>query len=237
MPYVTNSVCHIWLCRLYCRPSPCESTYFASQGYYVLLTFGSSSTSIRSYDSIHSVQLQLDRLKRSIDEASRAAKQPAGRFLQNDSDRGFIRNLRNLLHAAKQFHTSASSSAGSNREGTTGPWIANDDQAYSMSGDFPPIKRRWVENYVRAGRDRGLLPMDSPHMAHNTLRPVMSPRQSQPSSKAASLADIESITSQAALYKASMMAKRQGDEENRNEENVDDYDDDCDDSEAEHGFQ
>ncbi|KAH8772525.1 hypothetical protein F5883DRAFT_455391, partial [Diaporthe sp. PMI_573] len=195
------------------------------------------STSMRSYDSIHSVQIKLDMLKKSIDDASRATLQPTRGFSRNDSDLRLIHNLHKLLDAAKKFHTSASSTAGSVREGTTGPWVTNNSQAVSEVGDFPPSRRRWVENYVRAGRHQGTFSPGNPHAADDTGRQAVPAQRAEPSPKDESFTEIESITSQAALYDTSMVAKDQGDEENKDVRIADDYEDECDDAEAERGFQ
>jgi hypothetical protein len=176
-------------------------------------------------------------LKKSIDDASRATLQPTRGFSRNDSDLRLIHNLHKLLDAAKKFHTSASSTAGSVREGTTGPWVTNSSQAVSEVGEFPPSRRRWVENYVRAGRHQGTISPGSPHAADDTGRQAAPAQLAEPSPKDESFTEIESITSQAALYDTSMVARDQGDEENKDVRNADDYEDECDDAEAERGFQ
>lgn len=197
------------------------------------------SPSKQSYDSIHSVQIKLDKLKESIDNASRANMRPTRDISHNNSDLRFIHNLRKLLGAAKQFHTSASSTAGSILEGTTGPWVTNSSQAVTGSevGDFPPSRRRWVEDYVRAGRQHGMFLPSSPHTADYTdLRDVPSQRV-EPLPKAETFVETESIISHAALYTNPTITKDQGYEENKDAKNSDGYDDECDDAEAERGFQ
>lgn len=176
-------------------------------------------------------------LKKSIHDASRAALQPIGGLSYSISDLRFIHNLRKLLDAAKQFHTSASSTAGSTREGTAGPWVTGNALDSSEIGEFPANRRRWVENYVRAGRDQGVWSPDSQHAAFNTQLRAMSPQWLQSSPKVASLAETESIDSHLALYEASPVAKEQSEEKIGNMENLYDDDDDCDDAEAEQGFQ
>lgn len=175
-------------------------------------------------------------LKKSIDDASKASLQPTGGYSYNESDLRFIHNLRELLNAARQFHTSASSTAGSIREGTSGPWVTSNSEGFSEAGDFPPNRRRWVENYIRAGRDPAMFPPDSPPEAPGTQRRAIPARQLQPSLKAAYFAETESISSQSGLYESSV-AKAQSDEKTRAVEDPDDCDDDCGDAEAEQGFQ
>ncbi|KUI57310.1 hypothetical protein VP1G_04587 [Cytospora mali] len=149
------------------------------------------SASLRSHDSIELVHFKLDVLKKSIEDAFGAAMRPAGGFSYNDSDLRLTHNLRKLLGAAKQFHSAASSTASTIRDGTiNGPWTAHGDRAISLMGDFPPTRRKWVEEYVRAGRHRRYQPPDSP--GEQTPPRAVSPRrpQSSPGSPSAASSTI-----------------------------------------------
>ncbi|KAK0384143.1 hypothetical protein NLU13_8232 [Sarocladium strictum] len=66
------------------------------------------------------------------------------------------RNLRDLAHAAKQFHSAASStassaanSARSDDDGSSAPWQSYAGAAVSLFGDFSDDLRERVEEYVR----------------------------------------------------------------------------------------
>lgn len=176
-------------------------------------------------------------LKKSIHDASRAALQPVSGLSYSISDLRFIHNLRKLLDAAKQFHTSASSTAGSTREGTTGPWVIENGQDFSETGEFPASRRRWVESYVRAGRDQDVLSPGGEHAPYNIRPGAISTQRLHSSPKSASFAETESINSHLALYEASPVTKEPAAEEIENIENTYDYDDDYNDAEAERGFQ
>ncbi|KUI63932.1 hypothetical protein VM1G_10655 [Cytospora mali] len=196
------------------------------------------SASLRSHDSIELVHLKLDVLKKSIEDAFGAAMRPAGGFSYNESDLRLTHNLRKLLDAAKQFHSAASSTASTIRDGTiNGPWTAHGDQAISLMGDFPPTRRKWVEEYVRAGRHRRYQSPDSP--GEQTPPRAVSPRRRQSSPGSPSAASSIVIDNVTAKILAEVDPEEKNAEENTGKEEEDDDDDDDAEAkaEAERAFQ
>lgn len=109
--------------------------------------------SLRNHASQEAILFELDRLKSSIDDALRASLRPAGGFshsLGDQSDAKVARNLRNLVEAARHFHSAASSTASTIRDGSSAQSQAG--RALSLMGDLPAFKRERVEAFIRAGR-------------------------------------------------------------------------------------
>lgn len=100
---------------------------------------------------------RLDQLKDSIDRALRNAKQGGGRQASVHGELQMDRNLRDLAHAAKHFHSAASSSAGSSPSsvpddgGSTAPWQSYPGAEISLFGDFTDDRRRRVMEFVQDG--------------------------------------------------------------------------------------
>lgn len=153
---------------------------------------------------------------------------PAGGLPYNQSDLRLTHNLRKLLDAATQFHSTASSTASTIRDGTNGHWMAHGDQAVSLMGDFPATRRQWVEEYVRTGRHQRYQSPDS--SGQQSPRRTLSPRRprSPPTSpRVTSFVAIDGIT-------ARPPAEVVSDEETEQvEKQDDDNDDDDDDDNAE----
>jgi hypothetical protein len=85
------------------------------------------------------ILFELDRLKSSIDEALLASLRPPQGFSHSlSSDSRVARNLRNLVQAARHFHSAASSTASTVRE-----------RSGSLVGDFPAYRRERVETFIR----------------------------------------------------------------------------------------
>ncbi|KAL1882808.1 hypothetical protein Daus18300_000446 [Diaporthe australafricana] len=180
------------------------------------------SLSLRNHSSQEAILFELDRLKSSIDEALRASIRPVGGFAHrpaDHSDARVARNLRNLAHAARHFHGTASSTASTIREGSRGgaPWQAypGADIDVSLMGDLPSFRRERVEEYVREGRrhrrslSSGLTsPSFSPAGGHNGTsgtsrlrRGSRSPRRPRPLSFSGAVETVtvpESVTVAAA---------------------------------------
>ncbi|RDA86288.1 hypothetical protein CP532_5682 [Ophiocordyceps camponoti-leonardi (nom. inval.)] len=125
------------------------------------------SLSVRNHASQDLILRELDRLDASINEALHASSRPVGGFYKSDNasfDARFGRNLRQLAEAAKHFHTTASSTAGTVRSD------GNDDapsQSYagaemSLYGDFPVSSRERVEEYVKRQTVRSPEPLPKP---------------------------------------------------------------------------
>ncbi|KAJ0116789.1 hypothetical protein J7T55_009940 [Diaporthe amygdali] len=115
--------------------------------------------SLRNHASQEAILFELDRLKSSIEEALRASIRPVGGFAHrpaDHSDARVARNLRNLAQAARHFHSAASTTASTIRDGSRGgaPWQAypGADVDVSLMGDLPSFRRERVEEYVREGR-------------------------------------------------------------------------------------
>lgn len=183
------------------------------------------------------VHLKLDVLKKSIDDAFGAAMRPAGGLSYNQSDLRLTHNLRKLLDAAKQFHSTASSTASTIRDGTNGHWMSHNNQAMSLMGEFPPNRRQWVEDYVRAGRhweyhSPDALGQQSPRRAISPRRP----RSPSGSPQATSFAAIDEVT---AKTPTDIVPDKENGErqEDKDEEDDEDYDDDNAEPEAEKAFQ
>ncbi|KAG8161794.1 hypothetical protein KVR01_008781 [Diaporthe batatas] len=117
------------------------------------------SLSLRNNASQEAILFELDRLKSSIDEALRASVRPAGSFAHRPadySDARVARNLKNLAQAARHFHSAASSTASTIRDGSRNgaPWqtYPGADVDVSLMGDLPSFRRERVEEYVREWR-------------------------------------------------------------------------------------
>ncbi|ROW09008.1 hypothetical protein VMCG_02680 [Cytospora schulzeri] len=190
------------------------------------------SISLRSHDSIDLVHLKLDVLKKSIDDAFGAAMRPAGGVSYNQSDLRLIQNLRKLLDAAKQFHSTASSTASTIRDGTNGHWMSHSDPAISLMGDFPPIRRQRVEDYVRAGRYQRYQSPDS--SGQRSPRRAMSPRRPRSPSRSPRVTSFSAIDEITAITPTEVVQEEKAEEVERQDNTEDDGDhDDDNNSEAE----
>lgn len=122
------------------------------------------SLSLRNNASQGLILQGLDDLKASIDRVmSRSwqnAKEAKGRTHESSvylyADAQMNRNLRDLAQAARQFHSAASSTAGSaansarsDDEGSSAPWQSYPGADVSLFGDFSDDLRERVEEYVR----------------------------------------------------------------------------------------
>lgn len=116
------------------------------------------SLSLRSNSSLDRVHVELDRLKRSIDDSLQAALPPPRRSTQRTSDRSearISRNLRDLAQAATRFHVAATSTAVSIRaEGSTPAWTSRQKSTPSVVNSIyprsPPVFRPDLEEDVSA---------------------------------------------------------------------------------------
>ncbi|KAH7310471.1 hypothetical protein B0I35DRAFT_74694 [Stachybotrys elegans] len=108
------------------------------------------SLTLRSNAAHSLVLLHLGRLKASIDEALHTSSRPLGGFhTSNKSESHVARNLRQLAEAAQSFHTTASSTAGTERSNHSDIlWPFGQSVAPSLVGDFPLLKREQVEHYL-----------------------------------------------------------------------------------------
>lgn len=97
------------------------------------------------------VLFELDRLKSSINEALRVSLRPAPGFHHSlASDSRVARNLRNLAEAARHFHSAASSTASTVRDGSMAPQRARvGGTSSSLFGDFPAYRQERVEMFIR----------------------------------------------------------------------------------------
>lgn len=104
------------------------------------------SLSLKSNASQDRILFELEQLKYSFKEALRLSLRPTGgrSLCQGDnSDARVSRNLHKLAAAAKQFHSAASSTSGTTRDGSNVSW-----HALSLVGDFPEHKQQRVRDFI-----------------------------------------------------------------------------------------
>lgn len=104
------------------------------------------SLSLKSNASQDKILFELEQLKYSFKEALRLSLRPTGRrtFCEGDNaDARVSRNLHKLAAAARQFHSAASSTSGTTRDGSNVSW-----RALSLIGDFPEHKQQRVKEFI-----------------------------------------------------------------------------------------
>ncbi|EEY16132.1 conserved hypothetical protein [Verticillium alfalfae VaMs.102] len=183
----------------------------------------SRSLSLRSNTSQAKILTELSTLKLSIEAALRVSRLPVGGFSQHFislPDARLCQNLWHLAEAAKQFHSAASSTASTVRADDSNASVRQLSRTgSSLAGDFPPIRRQWVEQCLRQGR------CQSPEFA----TPVLSKARTNPEE----LSDQKKWTSDSpALASDSapqVCEQRRSDEETEDEEEEEEEDDgeDC----------
>ncbi|RDA93659.1 hypothetical protein CP533_4883 [Ophiocordyceps camponoti-saundersi (nom. inval.)] len=145
------------------------------------------SLSVRNHASQDLILKELDRLDASINEALHASSRPVGGFYKSDNasfDARFGRNLRQLAEAAKHFHTTASSTAGTVRSDSSDdvPSQSYAGAEMSLCGDFPVSRRERVEEFINRQTVRSPEPIGKPsppltHPSNNDI-PVKLARSS-----------------------------------------------------------
>ncbi|RBQ98812.1 hypothetical protein VDGD_02712 [Verticillium dahliae] len=107
------------------------------------------SLSLRSNTSQAKILTELSTLKLSIEEALRVSRLPVGGFSPHFTslpDARLADNLWHLAEAAKQFHSAASSTASTVRADESNASVRQLSRTgSSLAGDFPSIRRQWVE--------------------------------------------------------------------------------------------
>lgn len=104
------------------------------------------SLSLKSNASQDRILFELEQLKYSFKEALRLSLRPIGGRLLCQGDKADARvsmNLHKLAAAAKQFHSAASSTSGTTRDGSNISW-----RALSLIGDFPEHKQQRVRDFI-----------------------------------------------------------------------------------------
>lgn len=119
-----------------------------------MLTRPYSSLSLKSNASQDQILFELEQLKHSFKEALRVSSRSSrgslrGRVEHNDAR--VSRNLHNLAAAAREFHSTASSTSGTTRAGSSNAQWQSIPPS-SLVGDFPAHRRQRVEEFVQAGR-------------------------------------------------------------------------------------
>lgn len=128
-----------------------------------------SSVSLRNSASQDAVLLALEQLKMSIDDALHASVLPC-----SHSDMRMSRNLRNLAEEARNFHSTASSTA-STIHGGSESWDNHPDTAaISLAGDLSPFKRERIKGFIDRQREHY-----QNHDAYSTLIPVSSESEAE----------------------------------------------------------
>ncbi|KAK1538955.1 uncharacterized protein CCOS01_00269 [Colletotrichum costaricense] len=116
------------------------------------------SLTLKSNASQTLIMDELSRLRLSIDRALEISARPSGVFthtLGHQSDARLSRNLQALAKAAKHFHSTASSTAGTSRgDRSDKTWQPTSSAAISLSGNFPSFKRERVERFINEGQPR-----------------------------------------------------------------------------------
>jgi len=121
------------------------------------------SLSLQNNVSQGVILAELDKLKSSIDEAFRASLHSTPGFGHRlNSHTRVSRNLRNLAEAARQFHSAASSSASTVRDGSIAPWGSHSNRPMSLLGDFPAYRRERVEMFLQDAVTRQSLGAETP---------------------------------------------------------------------------
>lgn len=119
----------------------------------MLTPMSPSSLSVKNHASHDLILDELHRLEASINEALHVSSRPIGGFLRTVDGPSSARvagNLRQLAEAARQFHTAASSTAGTVRgDRSEAPWQSYPGADISLFGDFPTSRREGVEEFLR----------------------------------------------------------------------------------------
>ncbi|KFX89962.1 hypothetical protein O988_08407 [Pseudogymnoascus sp. VKM F-3808] len=110
------------------------------------------SLSLRGNATQDIILRELARLKRTIEQSLQAALCHNDGFsntLGDPSDARVAQSLRDLAHAAKNFYTTASTTASSiNDANRTSDWNVQSDAAMSVSGALTPNKREQIHQYL-----------------------------------------------------------------------------------------
>ncbi|KFX91477.1 hypothetical protein V490_05880 [Pseudogymnoascus sp. VKM F-3557] len=110
------------------------------------------SLSLRGNATQDTILRELARLKRTIEQSLQAALCHNDGFsntLGDPSDARVAQSLRDLAHAAKNFYTTASTTASSiNDANRTSDWNVQSDAAMSVSGALTPNKREQIHQYL-----------------------------------------------------------------------------------------
>ena len=112
-----------------------------------------SSLSLKNNTSQGLILKELDRLEASINEALHVSSRPVGGFIHSEtrqSDARISRNLQRLAKAAREFHTSASSTATSSWGDGSNASCQSYPDAGSLFGDFSISRRTRVEQFLKS---------------------------------------------------------------------------------------
>ncbi|CRK20012.1 hypothetical protein BN1723_012019 [Verticillium longisporum] len=182
------------------------------------------SLSLRSNTSQAKILTELSTLKLSIEEALRVSRLPVGGFSQHFTslpDARLAQNLWHLAEAAKQFHSAASSTASTVRADDSNASVRQLSRTgSSLAGDFPPIRRHWVEQCLRQGR------CQSPEFA----TPVLSKARTNPeeiSDQKKWTSDSPTLASDSAPQVVEQRRSDEDTEEEEEEEEEEDDGEDC----------
>lgn len=122
-------------------------------GNELMLTRRYSSLSIKNNASQEQILFELEQLKYSFKEALRVSSRPSRGSLHGRAehpDARVSRNLHNLAAAAREFHSTASSTSGTTGAGSSAQWQFVPPS--SLIVDLPEHKRQRVEEFIQAGR-------------------------------------------------------------------------------------